>query len=321
MAMTVSEEEVEPGLRAPSNVIADYLRGSISISYLLGLVFSGRLIVAAAAVLGLLYGIYTVHSGGAAYMATMRVSPAESDASMGDLASAGGLLAGLAGSSTVAVPKFTLFLNAIGSEGVARDLDRKYDFLCRLYKNECDLATHKWTRGIGMREWLDAQLAGLGHLPDPNGPRTIHDLALYLGGAIVTETNKNNSMVSLHYTSNKPELAAQYLAMVVKAANDYIRNQSRETQRRYVDYLTQSAAKATNVEQRQAIDSLLLQEERQLMMTEVDVPYAAKILDGPTVEPVNNVRRTLLLYTAIGFILGVAVAASRDLLPRRWRAW
>lgn len=319
--MTIRQGRVEPELRAPSSLIADYLRKSISISYLLGLVLAGRVIVIVGAVMGLLYGIYTVHSAGPRYQATIRVSPAESDTSVGNLASAGGFFAGLAGASSVAVPKFTLFLSAIGSVGVAQELIRDHDMLCVIYAGDCDLETHAWKERTGVKEWINKQLASLGGLPNPNGARTERDLAMYLAGTVVVETNKNNSIVSLRYTHRKPELAAQYLGWVVKAANDYVRGRQRETQLRYVEYLSQSAAKTTNVEQRLAIDNLLLQEERQLMMTEVDIPYAAKILDGPLVEPVNKVLKTLAIYAIAGLLIGAAIAMCRDLLPRKWRVW
>jgi hypothetical protein len=103
--------------------------------------------------------------------------------------------------------------------------------------------------------------------------------------------------------------------MVVKTANDYIRGQNRETQRRYVNYVTEAIAKNTNVDQRQALDNLLLQEERQLMMAEVDVPYAASILDGPTVNPVNRVTRTLAVNAILGMLIGVAIAYFRKYVP------
>src|SRR5438045_2483505 len=97
MNMTVRQEDAEIGLRAPTGVIADYLSRSISLSYLLGLILSGRLIVIAATLLGLLYGIYTVHKAGPSYTATMRISPAPGDTGLGDMSAAGGLLAGLTG--------------------------------------------------------------------------------------------------------------------------------------------------------------------------------------------------------------------------------
>jgi hypothetical protein len=154
------------------------------------------------------------------------------------------------------------------------------------------------------------------------GPRNPIDLATYIEHNVVAlQLKKTDSVMTVTYVHRNPQFAAQFLSQVVKATNDYVRTQSRETQKRYVEYLSNSAAQTTNVEQRQAIDNLLLQEERQLMMTEVDVPYAAQILDGPTVIPVNRALKTIAIFTAIGMVLGLAIAMSRDLLPRRWQVW
>jgi hypothetical protein len=321
--MALSQEQVD-AYPVPSSAIADYLKKSISVSYLMDRVWTGRLIVIVATVSGLLYGMYTIYSDGPLFSASMSVSPADSD-SIGDIGNGSnggtaGLLAGLAGTTnTMALPKFTQFISAKGSVGVARELIKRHDLLCRIYKGECDPATHQWRERTGIRAFFGGLLANLGGLPDPNGPRNEIDLAQYIGGAVTAETNKNNSLVTLTYQNRRPDFAAQVLSAVVSTTNDYIRTQNREIQKRYVEYLSRSAATATNVEQRQAIDNLLLQQERQFMMTEVDVPYAAKILDGPTVVPVNKVLKTLAIYTVLGFALGAALAILRDMLPARWR--
>jgi hypothetical protein len=321
MTLTRAEHQLE----APSAVIASYLRKTISLSYLAGLAWSGRLIVAACTVAGLLFGIYSVYHRGPSYMATMRISPASDDAgSMGGLAGANGLLAGLSGDpGALQVPKFIQFLYAMDSLEVARTLDQKYDLLCRVYHGDCDPVTHQWKARDGIREWITSVTFRLSGLPDPNvGPRSVTDLAQYIEGQVIAaKLKKTDSVNTLTYVNRNPQFAAQFLALVVKTTNDYIRAQNREIQKRYVDYLSASAAKTTNVEQRQAIDTLLLQEERQLMMTEVDIPYAAQILDGPTVTPVNRALKIIAVYTAFGFILGIVISISRDLLPRKWRRW
>ena len=316
--MAISQEEMN-AYPAPSSVIADYLKRSISVSYLLDRMWTGRLIIIAATLAGLLYGIYTAHTNGPRFSASMSISPADSDA-MSDTG-ATGLLAGLAGtSSTVALPKFTQFISSMGSVGVARELIKRHDLLCQIYNGECDPATHQWRERTGVRAWISGMLAKLGQLPNPNGPRTEIDLAQYVRGAVVSSTNKNNSLVTVTFEHRRPEFAAQVLAMVVATTNDHIRAQNREIQKRYVEYLSQSAVKTTNVEQRQAIDTLLLQEERKLMMTAVDTPYAAKILDGPTVVPVNKVLKTLVVNIFLGFVLGAVLAIFRDKIPgKRWR--
>lgn len=322
--MTVSQEDMD-AYPAPSSVIGDYLKRSISVSYLLDRMWTGRLIIVVATLAGLLYGMYYAYTNGPLYSATMFISPADSD-TIGDISGASGgggaagLLAGLTGTTnTMALPKFTQFISSMGSVGVARELIKRHDLLCRIYKSDCDPVTHEWRERTGIREFFSGLLAKLGRLPDPNGPRTEIDLAQFIRGAVVPETNKSNSLVTLSFKNTKPDFAAEVLSIVVTTTNDYIRMQNRDLQRRYVEYLSQSAAKATNVEQRQAIDALLLQEERQFMMTEVDAPYAAKVLDGPTVVPVNTVLKTLLIYTFLGFVLGTLLAIFRGWLPGRWR--
>ena len=322
--MTISHDKAQPDIRAPSAVIADYLRGSISLSYLLNQAWTGRLFIIATTLAGLLYGVYTVHANGPHFTATIRISPAESESSMGDISggAAGGLLAGLTGNtSTVALPKFTQFLIAKGSVGVARELDKKYDLLCRIYSSQCDPTTHIWKERTGVREFFDAALARLAGLPDPNGPRKIEDLAAYSASSVIAEDNKSNSLVALHYTNSKPEFAVNFLTAVINTTNDYLKAQNHDIQKRYVEYLSASAAKTANVEQRVAIDTLLLQEERQLMMTEVDVPYAAKVLDAPIVTPVNDALKIIVIFTFIGFMMGTIIASARELLPRKWRFW
>jgi hypothetical protein len=127
--------------------------------------------------------------------------------------------------------------------------------------------------------------------------------------------------VVLSYTHRKEDFAAQFLSRVVEETNNYIRALNRNNQRRYVQYLADAAARSTNVEQRQAIDSLLLQQERQLMMTEVEGPYAAQVLDGPNVTPVNRVARTLAVCTFLGIVLGVGIVLGGSFLRRKLRRW
>jgi len=322
--MAISNE-TDAAFRPPTAAIADYLQRSISISRLLGKIWSGRMIVGIATAMGLAYGVYVVHASGPSYMAAMRISPAESDTGLGGGGSgAGGLLAGLTGGSSAAqVPKYVQFTYALSSVEVARALDQKYDMLCRIYHGDCDARTHQWERRTGLREWITSALARLSRLPDPNaGPRPLTDLAAYIGGQIVIEQpKKTDSVINLYYTNRDPKFASEFLSIVVKAANDYVRAQSRETQKRYVEYLSESAANTTNVEQRQAIDTLLLQEERQLMMTQVDVPYAAQILDGPNVTPVNHALKFIATFALVGLVTGTLIALLRDWWPRRWRVW
>jgi hypothetical protein len=316
----MSQDQTVLFARSPTSAIAEYLRRSISISKIIGRIWSGRLIIIAVTSASLVYGAWKIHAAGPTFTATMSISPAESDIGGGGGGGASGILAGLTGgNSGMSVSKFTQFLASLSSVEVAKILDAKYGMLCKLYPGDCDQVTHQWREQTGAKVSLSGLIANLGGLPDPNGPRTAQDLANYISAQVVSEPNKNNSIVVLHFTNSKPEFAQQFLSSVVAATNDYVKTLNRETNRRYVNYLNQAVVKATNIEQRQTLDALLLQQERQLMLTEVDVPYAATILDGPSITPVNRIIRTLLIYAFGGFVIGVIIANFRHHLPLKWR--
>jgi hypothetical protein len=198
-------------------------------------------------------------------------------------------------------------------------LDKKYDMACKVYRGQCDLKSHVWKERTGIDALFRGLLARIGRLPNPNGARTAIDLAAYNEGAVEKEESKTNSLVKLRFNHDNPGFAAYYLSQLVKTANDYVRGQNRETRHTYVNYIREAISKNTNVDQRQILDQLLLQEERQLMMTEVDAPYAASVLDGPTVTPVNKVLRTLLIDSFAGLLIGAAIAIGSNHLPRRLR--
>ena len=317
--MTMEQEAFEPHARDSSVVIADYLRRSVSLSDILGQLWNGRTIIAVCFVLGLVYGVYSAWTQGPHYAAEMSLLPAESNSVEGNSTSSGalGLIAGLTGANLGSVPKFTQFLSALHSNGVAEVLDKKYAMTCQVFSGYCDQKTHQWLRRDGWRAWLNGVLARLSGLPDPNGPYTPTELAQYIEGAVDVTVDKANQVVKLNYQSSKPQFAAQFLTTLVQTTNDYIKSQDRVVLRQYVNYLSNQAATATNVAQRDAIDQLLLQQERKLMLTEVNVPYAASVLDGPTVMPVNKAFKLIAVYGALGLIIGGLIALGRHYLQQR----
>jgi len=311
--------------RAPTAVIRDYLRNSISIADVTAQIWSGRLIVAIALVFGLVYGLYQAHRAGPLYNASVELLPADADGGGGGGGGSGaiGLLSSLAGGGAAggAVPKFTQFQFAIGSVGVAQMLDTKYDMVCVVYRGRCDRKTHTWKPRTGFDAAFAAFLARVAGLPNPNGPNTVADLAHYNFASIGVTKDKTSGLTTLNYFNSDPKFAADYLIKVLDTTNNYVREQDRATARNMVEYVAHRVATNTNVEQRTALDQLLLQQERRLMMTEVSAPYAATILDGPTVTPVNSVLKTVVINGFLYMLLGMAIAVFRNLVPVRWRFW
>jgi hypothetical protein len=314
--MTIEQEAFEPHSRDSSVIIADYLKRSVSVSDIMEQIWRGRMVIVGCFAIGLIYGIYSAWSQGPHFAAEMSLLPAESNSVEGNSSSGGalGLIAGLTGANLGSVPKFTQFLSALHSTGVAQVLDKKYAMSCLVFAGYCDQQTLQWRRRGGFRAWWNGVLARLAGLPDPNGPYTPIELAQYIEGTVDVKIDKANQVVKLNYESPKPKFAAQFLTLLVRTTNDYIKDQDRVVLRQYVNYLATQATQATNVAQRDAIDQLLLQQERKLMLTEVDVPYAASVLDGPTVLPVNRALKIIAIYGALGLIVGAMIVLGRRYL-------
>ena len=310
--------------RAPTAVMREFLRNSISLSDVTQRVWSGRWIVAAGLVYGLVYGLYQAHRAGPQYQAVVQVLPADSgDSGGGSGGGAIGMLANLAGSGGGGGqnPKFTQFQFSLGSVGVATALDKKYDMVCTIYRGLCDPKTHAWKERTGMQASFNAFLARVAGLPDPNGPLTVMDLAGFNAGAVVLTKDKLSGVVAMTFYNRDPKFAADYLLKLLETTNDFVRKQDHTTARNMVDYVAHRIATNTNIEQRSALDQLLLQQERRLMMTEVSAPYAATILDGPIVTPLNTVLRVTLLNGVFFMAIGIVIAVFRNLVPQRYRFW
>jgi len=320
--MTIKQEAFEPRTRESSVVIADYLKRSISLSEIMDQLWSGRTIIALSFVVGIAFGIYSAWTKGPNFVAEMKLLPAESSSVEGGNSNASGalgLIAGLTGTNLGSVPKFTQFLSALHSTSVAEILDKKYAMSCRVFAGNCDQKTLQWRKRTGMRAWFNGVMAALSGLPDPNGPYTSTELALYIDGAVEVTIDKANQVVKLDYQSTKPKFATEFLSRLVQTTNDYIKSQDRAVTRQYVAYLTTQTSTATNVAHRDALDQLLLQQERKLMLTEVNVPYAASVLDGPTVLPVNRAFKTITIFGVLGLMVGGLIAIGKGPLAARLR--
>ncbi len=132
-------------------------------------------------------------------------------------------------------------------------------------------------------------------------------------------SDKTTHVLTLSIDTGDSKSAVTYLQTLVRATNDFIKAQDRDVIQQYVDYLNHKLTTNTNVEQRTALDSLLLEQERRLMLTAVDVPYAASVQDGPNVTSANSIKRVLLVDGVLGLILGMGLGAVMSFRSDRMR--
>src|SRR3546814_9023723 len=100
----------------------------------------------------------------------------------------------------------------------------------------------------------------------------------------------------------------------LEGADTLIREAQRDRTERYIAFLTGGLQQEQNVETRAAMRALLLSQAQQRMLTNVDVGYAARVVDGPTVSPrptSPSLGRILLVALATGLGLGIVLVFAR----------
>jgi len=306
--VTVDYDGEQAAPEPASAVIAKFLRRSFSIADAVKGALRGWQFGLIGMVLGAVFGIYSIWVTPPTYTVSIGLLPTDGsgDVSVGESTGALSALAGLIGMGGGPVPKFTRFVASLNATSVAKIMDQKYDMVCITFR--CDPKTHHWAKRTGLESDFERLMAQIAHLPDPDSPRTALDLANYTAAQVTMTPERTTHILTLSMDSKDPKSAIQYLNALVHSTNDFIREKDRSTIQPYVDYLHQKLATTTlNLAQHDALSSLLIDQERRLMLSSVDVPYAASIQDGPNVTMSNKALRMLAVDIVLGLILGFGV--------------
>ena len=215
------------------------------------------------------------------YTATALLLPVEptgmqAETTVGGMPSALSLLGGARQEN----PKFELFLTVIKTERFGHHLQQKYHF-------------------VGSPQ--------SGHVV-----RSFAQLMAMLHGIVVVQNSASNTAVLSIQLSNKG-FAKQFLLAVINEGNAEIRARDSRRAEKLASYVESKFKNETNRAVQDALASLLISQERFLMMTQVDLPYAAEILDGPTVSNRPTSPKKILLL-GVGVVAGIFIGLAAVLL-------
>lgn len=317
--MTVDYDGERAAPEPVSAVVANFLSRSFSVATVLRRAARGWLFGLVGLVVGFAFGVYTIWVTPPTYSVSIGLLPTDAAGDISAVADGGGALGALAGLIGVGggpVPKFTRFVASLYATGVAEIMDRDHDMVCRTFSGDCDITTHTWRKHTGFDAWVQGVRAQIAHLPSPDSPRTTLDLANNTESQVTMLSDRTTHVLTLTMESPDPKFAALYLQALVAATNKFVKTADRGNIVPYVNYLNQKLASNLNLTQHDALSTLLLEQERRLMLSSVDVPYAAAVQDGPNVTASNSALRILLVDTVMGLILG----AAGGMLWAFWRA-
>ena len=266
------------------------------------------------------------------YTASMVIAPA-TDAGTGGLASKlsqfGGLasLAGINLPSDETVSPFAQFNEVVTSVAVAQRLQENYGVNQKVFESSWDAENTRWVPPQGPVAELRTRVLRFFNFPMWTPP-SAGALAKFLSDELVKSYVARSGMRRLEFRHEDPEFAVQLLRWIHYEGDELIRELARERTSRQIAYIERKLATVSVSEYRLSLIQLLADQEKQMMMIQVDLPFAARIIEAPLVSATPTFPkpfRFLALGAAVGFFIGVMLLylidslRGRQTLPRESR--
>lgn len=255
------------------------------------------------------------------YTATMLVAPA-AGAGSGGLTGAVSQYSGLAALAGIDLPSdeivtpFTEFTETIVSPVIAEQLQRKHKLLPKIFKGgwEWNAEAGEWSPRGGLAATVKAWLRASFDLP-PMAPPTETALAAYLKKQLSISTVGATGMRRIEFQHKDPEFAVSLLLWLHREGDALIRKKAETRASRQIAYIEQKLRSVTSADHRRSLLQLLLDQEREMMMIQVDLPFAARVISAPVASDNPTFPRVALfgaLAVLSGFILGILLSFLID---------
>jgi hypothetical protein len=249
--------------------------------------------------------------GGATYTAEMTVAP-NRIVNSGSEAAGGGGLSSLIGLQGLTDSQFDLYLSTRESNLLAAKLMATPGIPQQIFDTLWDNEAHQWRPPPGLFPSFKRSISrALGFVPWE--PPTSGDIAEYLTKNIKVGTDKRTLITRIEFSNRDPDFAKSLLLTVHQQAEALLREQAQRHTRVMIVHIVHELATVTVTEQREALIQLLSQQEKLLMMIGDNLPYAAVVVDPPSMDTSKGKTRPLL---TIFFALIAATIASAA-----WVGW
>jgi hypothetical protein len=266
--------------------------------------------------IGTYIGARDLHNFSGSYIAKMVVSPIGSDSSESRRGNAGiaGVVAELSLGGTTKVSKFDRLAYSISTVDFAKVMDKKYQFMDKIYGSGMDKSTNTWVRPGGTRFEIREKVNAFFNFPLWSHP-TIEDLANFISGSMEIEKVKETPFKLITFRHKSPEKALEYLKLVYGEAEALIKRKDQKELSNQRSYLEDIYSKASITDFRQALVGMMADQARKEMMSQGNLPSVARIVQPPYVSKYKtspNVLRVLVLpiLGAIGLAAGLVIFMS-----------
>ena len=215
-------------------------------------------------------------------------------------------------------PKFSAFLQQLTSSATAEALLADNRVKAAIYDTTWDARSrsfHQPSDFHGMAVQVAKAALGL----NPWHPPVAADMQKYLSHNVIPKEIGITELYSVSYTNKDPEFARYFLSRVLAISDNYLKQRKLERAMAYIRYLDRQLQNITDVDQRQAMLRLRLQQENFLMAASVNLPFSADINDPP-VAPSRPTWPNPLIVAVVILFFGGGLAAALGVYLRPWEA-
>jgi len=283
-------------------------------------------LVCLCALIGLWWGITSLHSEAYRYAVQMTVTPAQ----RGTTSNVGG---GLAALVNIALPSgdngsdFQLYLDLLKSRNIADEIAKDPKIMHSLFGGDWDEATQSWHEHPDTRQFPMAMksLADFMGFPaavwhEPNGESMLG----FLDSQIVIEQDPRKPyMAKIVMNYGDKDFAMQFLTKLHRTADEMLRERAIKRTNDYIAYLSNTLSKVTVAEHRLAIAQALSEQEKAAMVAKSGSPFAAEVLEEPWANSYPSFPQafqTLARWTVIGAAVGSVLALLFWRIRTGWQA-
>ena len=271
----------------------------------LGYIRANRRLILVSLGVGLLVAFIVVHFTSLQYRASVTVAPQEglsTKGGLGNLENLAGMAGGMSVSSFDPLQRFTETLtnNTVASRLIS---DAPW-LLPTIFPSQWAADTKKWHPPAGILASVKRGVrAALGL--EPWQPPGFNELQRVLERKVAVDKQGRYPIYRISLEWRDPATAAQLLNLLLKTNDSIIQHDAQTRLSNTVSYLQNRLRVESEVSRRNALNQLLLEQERSLMAAEVTGPYAANIIDRMSTTPVLINK---IIFGAIAFALSFLAA-------------
>ncbi len=151
----------------------------------------------------------------------------------------------------------------------------------------------------------------------PWTPPSAGALAEFLDDGLDVTEIADSAMRRIEFSHEDPQFAVKFLSWLHKEVDELVREQAAERATVRIGYIQEKLNTVTVAEYREALIQLLSDQEMQMMMIQVDLPFSARIIEPPMVSDAPTFPkpfRLLALGAGWGFFVGILLLFLIDSL-------